>query len=79
MGIGGTHLAFELDFLFILVHVGYGRQHREGLGDSRCTERTTSLDGSCLWSKSVHMRLLWRHWMLCVGRCNALPVLDQNE
>ena len=21
MGIGGTHLAFELDFLFILVHV----------------------------------------------------------
>ena len=47
-----TYFAFELDFLFILGGcsdmsvAGWGRLGREG--DSRCMERTISLDGSCL-------------------------------
>lgn len=53
------YLAFELDFLFILgcdvldwaVPIQEGGRRKE---DSRCTERTISPDGSCLWSKSAN-------------------------
>lgn len=56
----GKYLAFELDFLFILGCdvLDWAAAEEGRKEDSRCTERTISPDGSCLWcvSQSANSR-----------------------
>ena len=81
--MGGMYLAFQFDFLFILGHVRYGRQYREGWG------RRLTLYGAYHFARRVlPLTEVSTH---DIGHCyrgiacgaldggDALPVLDQNE
>ena len=51
-----------------------------GRRDSRCTERTILLDGSCLWSGISIYGAATRGIKCTAGRWwDVLPVLDQDE